>query len=138
MTCSHSCNEGRNCPNRKPVKWLVALLMLLGLARAEAFDSWNITDEVLAGTAATAFVIDWRQTQSIARDPARWQELNPLLGSHPSVGAVNRHFALNGLLVGGIAEVLPHTYRDLYLGGVTITEGAFVRHNYKIGLRFAF
>ncbi len=116
----------------------LALLLLALSSQAHAFDDWSLTDSVLATTAATAYVIDWRQTQSIARDPQRFYELNPLLGSHPSVGDVNRHFALNGLVVAGIAEALPHTYRDLYLGGVTVTEGLFARHNYKIGLRFAF
>ena len=106
--------------------------------QVHAFDPWNLTDEVLAGTAATAFIIDWKQSQEIARYPYRWKEYNPVLGSHPSVGSVNNHFALNGLIGAGVAEVLPHTYRDIFLSGVTLVEGSFVRRNYllKLGLGF--
>ena len=79
----------------------IILMLLLAAGTAHAFDPWDTTDKAVGVAAATAFVIDWRQTQSIARDPQHWSELNPMLGQHPSVGAVNRHFAINGLLIGG-------------------------------------
>ncbi len=74
----------------------------------------------------------------ISENPTRWSELNPILGSHPTIAAVNRHFAFNALLIGVIANYLPSTYRKAYLGAVSVVEFSCAGHNYKMGLKIAF
>ena len=120
------------------MKTLLAFLLCLPLLATAAPDPWDDTDVALGITAATAFAIDWKQTQVIAQNPTKWHELNPILGEHPTLRAVNQHFILNGLVIGGVAEYLPSTYRKWYLGSTAVVEAAFATHNYKIGLRFAF
>lgn len=118
----------------------LALLTLINSAKAELCPApdFDIYDKALAVSAATAMAMDWRQTQVIAMNPGRWRELNPVLGEHPSIGQVNRHFLWNGLLMSGIAYCLPSTWRKGYLVAVTAVEVSFARHNYNLGIRFGF
>jgi len=116
------------------------LLTLINSAKAELcpapdFDNW---DKTLSATATAAFLADWRQTQVIAKHPSEWHELNPILGEHPTIGQVNRHFLWNGLLISGVAYCLPSTWRKGYLITVTAVEVSFARHNYNLGIRFGF
>jgi len=39
-------------------------------------------------------VIDWAQTRTIAKNPWKWTELNPIIGSHPSLAKVNTYFVI--------------------------------------------
>ncbi len=116
---------------------LLILLAFCAATAAHAADPWDVTDKALAATAMTSLAIDWRQTQTIAENPNRWYELNPILGHHPSIGAVNRHFAFNAVLIGTIANYLPSKYRKVYLGAVSVVELSFAKHNYGLGIRFA-
>ena len=72
----------------------VALVFASLSARADDFDAW---DKALAVSTATSIAVDWRQTQVIAKNPGRWREMNPALGEHPTMMAVNRHFLAGAL-----------------------------------------
>src|SRR3990167_90446 len=50
--------------------------------------------------------LDWGQTKSIARNPNKYYETNPILGKHPSAGDVDRYFALTGLGHVGLSLLL--------------------------------
>ncbi len=117
---------------------LLFIAALLGAQVVHAADPWSATDKALGVTAATALALDWRQTQMISENPTKWRELNPILGSHPTIAAVNRHFAANAIMIGLIANYLPSKYRKAYLGAVSVVEFSCAGHNYKMGIRMAF
>jgi hypothetical protein len=116
---------------------LVALSLALTAAPAAAAD-WSRTDTALTGAALTGLAVDWGQTRTIARNPARFNELNPFLGEHPSVGRVDRYFALAMLGTVGLAIALPSEYRKIFLYGLILRETAVVITNYSIGIRASF
>lgn len=87
----------------------LALLALPAQAR-----EW--TDEELRWGAALAVtrLVDWGQTRYIAKHPDRFREVNPLIGDHPSLGEVNRHFIVSTALMFAAAHYLPQ-YRTRLL-----------------------
>ena len=99
--------------------WMIylawGLILTVGVEWAKAADPWSTADKTLAVTAAVAMAADWRQTQQIVEQPNRYHELNPILGAHPTMGAVNRHFALNAALIASGAHYLPSPWRKAYL-----------------------
>jgi hypothetical protein len=118
------------------VRWLCFLLLLFS-ATANA-EEWPTADKALLGAAVGLLVVDWGQTRHITREPNRFYEKNPLLGSHPSLGEVDRYFALAILGTAGVAYVLPHQYRQWFLAGVITLELATVASNHRLGLRVSF
>jgi hypothetical protein len=92
----------------------------------------------MMGTALASTAIDWAQTRTISHEPDRCYEMNGLLGRHPSMGRVDRYFAVSMLAETGIAFALPNPYRKIWLGAVTISEVAFVVHNRGIGIKASF
>ena len=86
--------------------------------------------------AAVLLTADWLQTRYIARHPDRYYEFNPLLGKHPSIGAVNNHYLAVGLLGYGLTEL---GVCNRYCYNVFIAfEAANVARNFSIGVRFQF
>jgi hypothetical protein len=114
----------------------------------------------------TLLVVDWAQTRTIARQesesyatpacsdpdtrnnplagsctatrtPVR-KELNPLLPDNPSVGQVDKYFAV--AMVGTVAAawILPTTGRRMVLGGIVLLETVVVIRNHHIGVRASF
>lgn len=89
---------------------------------------------ILTAVLVVLLVIDWQQTLRIARDPARWQEMNPFLGPHPSVRKVHAWFALcTGVGVTAF-WLLPPT--PAFVGALiwTVAELACVVNNHRVGL----
>lgn len=105
-----------------------------------------------------AIVTDWGQTRQIASQYTqhtmvynadgsstevfggrpRWREINPLIGSHPSMGRVNTYFIGSLLVHNGIMIALPKKYRPCYAGSVTAIETYFVISNDNIGIKIRF
>ena len=84
---------------------------------------------------ALLLVIDWRQTLTIARNPQRWYERNPILGEHPSAGRVHAWFALVSIATALAAYLLPDLIvLALSLLGIVI-EGLCVANNWRLGIR---
>ena len=78
--------------------------------------------------------IDWGQTKTIARNPDKYYERNPILGRHPSAGAVDKYFALTGLGHAGLSLLLSDpTYRK-WFQNLTIGLEAGVTGNNKFNL----
>jgi hypothetical protein len=103
-----------------------------------AAEPWDRTDKTLAAAMVTMLVIDWGQTRYIAKNPDQFEERNPLLGKHPSVGDVNRHFvlAIGGSLL--IGNYLSSRHRKIFFGAITAAEVAVTIHNNSIGLKVSF
>jgi len=118
------------------MKAFLAILLLLP-ASVHAGD-WDKTDTALLTSALVVTAVDWGQTRTIARNPDRFHEHNPFLGSHPSTGAVDKYFTVAMLGTVGIAIALPQTQRRWFLGGVTFLETVVVISNDRIGIRASF
>ena len=83
-------------------------------------------------------VADWSQTRYIARHPGQYYEINPIIGKHPSVDKVDRHFVASLILKNGVFFALPEKYR-FYWAGANIAIGtAVVLHNNSIGVQMRF
>ncbi|HEY5899720.1 MAG TPA: hypothetical protein VIV54_19295 [Burkholderiales bacterium] len=118
-------------------RFLMACGMLLS-SQAMAAENWTTTDTVLLGGALATLAADWSQTRVIVGFPGLYYETNPVMGSHPSSGAVNRYFLAAVAGTAGLAYVLPVTYRRAFLGGIIVLESAVIVHNNKLGLQVRF
>jgi len=78
--------------------------------------------------------LDWMQTLTIARNPDRWHETNPILGNHPSVAQVNQYFLATGIAHTLITAHLPQRKARLWLGATSIMQLGFVMHNRNLGI----
>ena len=118
-----------------------AVLLALALAAPSALACWDrlgTGERWIAAGAVVATVADWSQTRSIAKSGGQWVETSPLLGSAPTVGEVNRHFAGYLLLQSAITCALPAHLRRYHLGIWFAAETAFTLSNARIGIRFDF
>jgi hypothetical protein len=102
------------------------------------FGNWDKTDSLLLTTALSTIAVDWAQTRDISRHPERFTEGNPFLGSHPSVGRVDKYFALAMAGTAATAGFLTSTPRKWFLGGVTAVEVVVIISNHRVGIRADF
>jgi len=130
--------------NRKTMRLARLQIAAAGLAAtatttpATAADDWTDAQVTKAAALATLTAADWAQTRNIARHPARWHETNPLLGEHPSVGEVDRHFALSAMLGAAALHALPTRYRDWALNAGLVIEATCVANNLRLGIGIKF
>jgi len=126
---------------RRPGSARAALLVFLfGLfpSLCEARDPWEGTDYVLVGATLAALAVDWGQTRHVAKNPERFDELNPVLGTTPSTKRVDAYFM--GAMLGtvAVAHLLPRDYRRLFLSGTLTVELAAIENNRSIGVKVEF
>lgn len=105
---------------------------------AIAADEWTDTQVTKAVALATLTAADWAQTRNIARHPVRWHETNPLLGEHPSVAQVDRHFAASAIIGAAALHALPTRYRDWALNAGLVIEATCVANNLRLGIGIKF
>ena len=117
---------------------ILTIVFLFYATSTFAADPWSNKDKALAATMSTLLVVDWGQTINSARNPAAYQEINPILGLHPSEQSIHTYMgtALIGALT--ISHFLPSKYRALFMGSVIALELPYVYNNYQIGLRMQF
>ena len=112
---------------------IIALLTVIFSHLVQA-EPWTKEQKQLAAISTTLHFIDWGQTRHIAKNPDRFYERSPLLPNHPSMGQVNRHFIISGIIIASAAHFLPQ-YRSqllkIHIGYQTINT---VR-NFHIGLK---
>ena len=101
---------------------------------AQTVYDWSTLDKTLLVASTAANIVDWGQTRTIAYNPDQWRELNPFLGDHPSVGAVNTYFISRLILVPVLAHYFPE-YRTIILSLWLATGVGFSSHNHSIGIR---
>lgn len=98
-------------------------------------ENWTKEDTNREIVYSVLHVVDWQQTRTIAANPERYKELNPLLGKHPSIQEVDIYMASSLLAHIGIAYILPLKWREAFQY-VTIGErGSTVYGNIRIGIR---
>ena len=82
-------------------------------------------------------LIDWGQTLDIADRPDQYRELNPILGSHPTRGEVNRYMAASAVSVLYLDEYV-FKKNKIFRNVVMTIVGTVVVRNTTIGLRVNF
>ena len=111
---------------------------LLTLASVCHADEWTTEQKTIAYTYAVAHVVDWGQTRTIAKNPQRWRELNPVLGRHPSVDRVNVYFLLAPVIGYVIADSLSSEHRTWALRAITAIQIVVVSNNIRAGIHVSF
>jgi len=114
------------------------LFILLFISSSAFADPWTTGDTGREATFQTLLAIDALQTRNIAAHPDQWYEQNNYLGSHPTIGAVNRYFLVGSLLHFGVSKLLPEKYRAPFQYGTIAIEVGYVAHNYSIGISAKF
>lgn len=117
-------------------KILATLLLLVSFNSYSQTVEWSTTDKTLLAAAATLQVIDWGQTRTIAKDD-RYYERNPFMSRHPSLGEVNKHFALGLVMIPLIAHYFPEA-RTTLLSSWLALEVVCVGNNYHLGVRLSY
>jgi hypothetical protein len=128
--------------------WHNAVLALILASCSAHAEEWKAADYKLLGAATALIVVDWGQTRNMTRSPLYitrcpdckdpYYEHNPILGKSPSIGEVDKYFALAILGTVGVSYALPAKWRRYFLGGVIVLESAVVMRNHHIGLRAEF
>ena len=90
---------------------------------------------MLLPCAIALLAVDWLQTRFIAKNPARFHEINPILGKHPSLRVVNVYFACCIALALAGAYFLPFWWA-IGAGSVLVALETFITiRNYRLGIR---
>jgi hypothetical protein len=119
------------------MKSILPLLFLLSTSFAHAAE-WTQADTAREVAYQVVAAMDWAQTRTTAKHPEQWQELNVVLGKHPSVDRVNAYFAATGLAHYYISKALPADWRAGWEYLSIGFEGAVVAHNFHLGVRMDF
>jgi hypothetical protein len=114
------------------------LLLVLGIILPSSayaqHDPLGAVDYALWGTSSALVVVDWGQTHALV---ARG-ESNPVLGRHPSAGAVNRYMvsvlAVNAL----VSRIHGREWRRVIWAFVVGAELATVYRNQRVGVGWQF
>lgn len=116
---------------------LTAFLYIVIFGCSESF-AWTKADTARQVVYSTLHIMDWGQTRYIATHPEKYHETNPILGSHPSLRSVNLYFGATLLCHTAISAILPDKYRRAWQYVTIGVEGAYVVHNFNIGIKFGF
>ena len=126
---------------------LIFLAVPLSARAGEWFAPLGKTDLAMLAVDTALLGVDWAQSRYVAANPDNWHETNVLLGPHPSVQTVNKYFAAVIALYWLTTWMLPpkedHGYkrivnRQYFSVAITITEGACVGNNARIGIGMKF
>lgn len=118
---------------RKSVLLLAALLIPGRAAQAQ----WRTEHTVLAVASTATITADWLFSVNAVRR-GNFDEMNPILGTRPSIGRLNTY---NFVVVAGnlaIGRMLPSRLRTLWFTAITGFESAIVLHQVNIGLHIDF
>jgi hypothetical protein len=99
---------------------------------------WSSADTRREAIWLTLHAIDWGQTRTAARHPEKWDETNPLLGTHPSVGEVDRFETALTFVHVGIAYYLPQEWRKWFQRVTITTKAIAVGRNWHYGVAVDF
>ena len=112
-----------------------AFFLLISSAHA---DEWSTSDTGREAVYLVLLGIDWAQTRHIVSNPDKFYEFNPIIGRHPHTDRVDIYFAGSVLLNIVIADALPSKYREVFQYVNIGWQGAFVLHNFSIGISARF
>jgi hypothetical protein len=124
------------------VRWLVIATLAAAPAPIAAQGAqptaraWRASDVALASVFTVALWIDAAQTRQGVR--RGYDELNPILGPHPTVGLVNAYTAVVGVATLGVAAAAPARARPWLLGAALAVEAFAVSRNVQAGIALTF
>jgi hypothetical protein len=124
---------------------IVFILVSIFSSHAHAESDWTATDTAWQAAVVTTLALDWSQTRTIAKNPYKYTEMNPVLGEHPSVGRVNGYFAAVAVGHTAIAILLPpkaETFgykwnpRRVWQATTVAVEVGAIANNIVVGIKF--
>lgn len=124
--------------------WVTGLILFklmspsVALADETWFTPFSWYDYALETTFIGVTSMDWSQTQQVATHPLLYSEMNPILGSHPSLEAINIYFPSAMALHALVAYALPKPWREVWQTMWIGIETYTVYTNATIGLRIKF
>jgi len=113
---------------------VVIAVGVLWIHNAEA-DDWGDEDTAREIVYQVLHVMDYKQTKYISRHCDLYTELNPILGTCPDSGEVDRYFLLMGLAHYGISKWLSHKHRGTWQNVTVIVQVNVVVRNASIGMK---
>jgi hypothetical protein len=109
------------------------LLAALAIPGRAAHAQWRTEHTVLAVASTATITADWLFSVNAVRR-GNFDEMNPILGTRPSIGRLNTY---NFVVVASnlaIGRMLPSRLRTLWFTAITGFESAIVLHQVNIGL----
>jgi len=117
------------------MKTLILLLCLISVnVHASPLTDMQVKKEVAW---QVINLIDYGQTMDIAKSNGTYNELNPILGTHPTTQAVERYFFISAISHYAITKYLTN-HRDAWQNITIFVSASCVYNNYEIGLRVNF
>ena len=115
--------------------FVLSVALLAGSAQA---DDWTTADTQREAVYMVMHAMDWAQTRTIARNPDKWGEANPILGRHPPIDRVDAYFAMAALTHVAVSAALPIEYRSAWQYVSITIEAMYVMHNVSAGVNIKF
>ena len=101
-------------------------------------DSWSVADRNREIVFDVINAVDWAQTRYIAKHSNQFEELNPILGKHPSISQVNWYFLSETIGHSLVTYAIPARWRPFWQGMTIGVELETTVHNARIGIRMEF
>ena len=135
----------------KKILMVIIVVLVAANVQAEEKKWWTWEDTVTQSVYGAFHIMDWAQTNRIARDDD-FSELNPILGKNASEGRVNTYFAATLIGHTWIAHELEDKKKTYNLFGWKfkmnprktwqhiwiVLEAGTVYRNHQIGLKIKF
>lgn len=117
----------------KRIVTILCLSFLIGCSAVQV-DPWAKADMVREVVYLGVKAIDYGQTMTIANNPDKYYEYNPILGDHPSPEWVTSYFISTAVAHFAIAYVLPSKYRKWWQYTFMAGSAGLVIHNKNMGI----
>ena len=118
-------------------KLLAVLLLTVPFCVNAQTREWTDDEKLLGVAAGVLSAADWSISRNMTQHYDRYSEMNPILGSKPSLGKINTHFLISLPLIYYTADHLEN-YRKGILTTMVVLETVNVGHMLSIGLHFQF
>lgn len=102
---------------------MVLSVLFLLCSCAHSPRPWTKDEKVAAGFFILAHVADAYTTERYLDNPNNWEEINPLLGKHPSDKKLTIYFSVTGLGTLLIGHYWPDARKPLFLGYGSLNAG---------------
>ena len=117
----------------------MSIVLFPGISFAgDGWFSWDEGNTVLQVPKTILTAMDLGTTLDITRHADKYNEVNPILGKHPSQDKVWKYFITAYIITTGITYVLPSRWSHGFQMGMIGVEAYWVNHNLRIGLRVKF
>ena len=127
---------------------IILILILLFIsspvhAEYKFAENWTKTDTAYQATFLMVTAVDWMQTRWMVKQDWQWgegyhREMNPILGSHPSMKKVDTLIPLGMVAHTLVSMALPPDYRRIWQVLWIGVEGYCVTTNYSAGVHLEF